>query len=122
MKNIEDAIKLSNTMRDIGSLADRKTICVLTNMDEPVGYHIGNSLEIVEAVECLKGNMPEDIKEIVMTLGAYLIKLAGEGENIEENKKRIIETISNGMAYNKFLELVEAQRRRCRIYKKSEKV
>lgn len=109
MKNKEDAVKLSNMMKEIGNLANRETVCVLTNMDEPVGYAIGNSLEIIEAVECLKGNIPEDIKEIITTIGSYIIKLAGQGNNLEENKLKILKNIKNGKAYNKFLELVQNQ-------------
>ena len=78
-------------------------------MDEPVGYSIGNSLEIIETVECLKGNIPQDIKEIITTIGSYIIKLAGMGDNLEENKLKILENIQNGKAYNKFLELVQNQ-------------
>lgn len=109
MKNKEDAITLSNMMKDIGSLADRETVCVLTNMNEPVGHAVGNTLEIIETIECLKGNIPEDIKEIITTIGSYIIKLSGKSEDLEENKKMILENIYNGKAYNKFLELVKSQ-------------
>ncbi len=109
MKNKEEATVLSNMMKDIGTLAGRETICVLTNMDEPVGYAIGNALEIVEVVECLKGNIPEDIKEIITTIGSYIIKLSGKNDDLEENKKMILENIENKKAYNKFLELVANQ-------------
>lgn len=109
MKNKEEAIELSNMMKSIGSLANRETVCVLTNMDEPVGYAIGNSLEIIEAIECLKGNIPEDIKEIITTIGSYIIKLAGKGDNLNDNKTRILENIKNGKAFDKFLELVQNQ-------------
>ncbi len=68
MKTKNDAIKISSIMKEIGDLADRETICVITNMDEPVGYAIGNTLEIIETIECLKGNIPEDIKEIITTI------------------------------------------------------
>jgi len=76
----------------------------------------GNTLEIIESIECLKGNMPEDVEEIVLALGSYIIKLAGEGDSTEENKKRILEVIENGKAYAKLLEVVAAQGRRCGIY------
>lgn len=109
MKTKEDAIKLSNIMKEIGKLADRETVCVLTNMNEPVGKAIGNTLEIIETIECLKGNIPEDIKEIILELGSYIIKLAGKGENLEENKLKLLENINNGKAYDKFLELIEKQ-------------
>ena len=109
MKTKEDAEKLSNIMKEIGNLAGRETICVLTNMNEPVGNTVGNTLEIKETIECLKGNIPEDIKEIILELGSYIIKLAGNGNNLEENKLKILENIENGKAYNKFLELVKKQ-------------
>ena len=109
MQTKEDAVKISNMMKDIGKLANRETVCVLTNMNEPEGHAVGNTLEILETIECLKGNMPEDIKEIVLTIGSYIIKLAGEGDNLEENRRRMIENIENGKAYNKFIELVKNQ-------------
>ena len=109
MQNEKDAIELSNIMKNIGKLANRETVCIITNMDEPVGYAIGNSLEIIETIECLKGNIPEDIKEIITTIGAYILKLADKGDNLEENKLKILENIKNGEAYNKFLELVQNQ-------------
>jgi len=109
MKNKEDAIILSNMMKDIGNLANRETVCVLTNMNEPVGHAIGNTLEVIETIECLKGNIPEDIKEIITTIGSYIIKLSGKSDDLEENKKIILGNIENGKAYNKFLELVKSQ-------------
>ena len=109
MKTEEDATNLARLMNKIGELSGKETMCVLTNMDQPLGRAVGNSLEIIEAVECIKGNMPEDIREIVLTLGAYIIKLADKGNDIEENKNTILENINNQKAYNKFLELVQNQ-------------
>ena len=109
MKNINDARELSKTMIEIGKLANRETVCVITNMNEPLGFAVGNSLEIIEAIEFLKGNMPEDLKQVVLELGAYMVKLAGKGENINENKEKLLENIQNGKAYNKFIELVQNQ-------------
>ncbi len=109
MKNIEDARELSKTMIEIGNLANRETVCVITNMNEPLGFTVGNSLEIIEAIEFLQGKMPEDLKQVVLELGAYMVKLAGKGANIEENKKMLLENIQNGKAYNKFIELVQNQ-------------
>lgn len=109
MKNREEARKLANTMIQIGKLANRETVCVLTNMDEPLGYAIGNSLEVIEAVKFLQGDMLEDIKQVVLELGAYMLQLAGKGDNLEENKKRMLENINNGKAYQKFIELVKNQ-------------
>lgn len=109
MKNIEDAKKLSETMINIGTLAGKETVCVLTNMDEPLGYSIGNSLEVIEAAEALQGDMEDDVKQVVLELGSYMIKLAGHGDNIEENKSKILDCIDSGKAYIKFLELIENQ-------------
>ena len=109
MKNIEQAEKLAKEMIEIGKLANRETVCVLTNMDEPLGYAVGNNLEVKEAIEFLKGNMPEDLKEVVFELGAYMMKLAGKGEDINNNKQLLLENIVNYKAYNKFLELVNNQ-------------
>ena len=110
MQTKEEAEKLSNIMKNIGTLANRETVCVLTNMSEPVGHAVGNTLEVIETVKCLKGEIPEDIKEIIATLGAYIIKLSGKNNNIEENKKMILENIYNGKAYKKFLELIAKQK------------
>lgn len=109
MKNIQDARCLANTMIQIGKLANRETVCVLTNMNEPLGYAVGNSLEVVEAVKFLQGDMPEDLKQVVLELGAYMLQLSGKGKGLEENKKRLLENITNGKAYLKFMELVKRQ-------------
>lgn len=109
MKSIDDAKKLSETMINIGKLAGKETVCILTNMDEPLGYSIGNTLEVIEATEALQGDMEDDVKEVVLELGSYMIKLAGCGENIEENKQRMIDCIDSGKAYIKFLELIQNQ-------------
>lgn len=109
MKNIEDATKLSETMIGIGNLADKETICILTNMNQPIGYSIGNSLEVIEAVEALNGNMQDDVKDIILSLGSYMMKLAGKGDDIERNKKMIMENINNKKALNKFKELIKNQ-------------
>ncbi len=109
MKDLESAKKLSETMINIGKLAGKETVCILTNMDEPLGYSIGNTLEVIEAVEALQGDIEEDVKQVVLELGSYMLKLAGKGDNIEENKKSIMECIDSGKAYMKFLELIEAQ-------------
>lgn len=109
MKNIEDAKKLSETMINIGKLAGKETVCILTNMDEPLGYSIGNTLEVIEAIEALQGDMEEDVKQVILELGSYMIKLAGKGDDIEDNKRRMIECIDSGLAYMKFLELIENQ-------------
>ena len=109
MQSKERAEELANEMIEIGKLANRETVCILTNMDEPLGYAVGNSLEVIEAIQFLKGEMPEDVKEVVLELGAYMVKLAGKGEDIEKNKEKLLENIENGKGYEKFIQLVENQ-------------
>lgn len=109
MKNIQDAKILAKTMKEIGREVGKETVCVLTNMDSPLGISVGNSLEIMEVVESLQGNIKEDVKEVILELGAYIIKLAGEGDNLIQNKNRIIEAIATKKGYEKFVQMVELQ-------------
>lgn len=109
MKTVGEARELSRTMIDIGKLAGKETVCIITNMDQPLGTMVGNTLEVIEAIEALKGNMQDDVKNVVLELGAYILKLDGKGDNIQENKEKIEQVISNGEAYKKFLQLVENQ-------------
>ena len=109
MKEFDEAKKLAITMKKIGELANKETVCIITNMDEPLGKTVGNSLEVIEAVNALKGDIENDVKEVVFELGAYMIKLAGKGDNIEENKKIISEQIENGKAFEKFKQWIQNQ-------------
>ena len=109
MKTKERAQELADTMIKIGKLVGRETIAVITPMEEPLGKNVGNSLEVIESVEALKGNMQEDVKNVVLELGSNMIKLAGKGNNLEENKLRMMENIQNGKALEKFKELVQNQ-------------
>ena len=109
MKTVGEARELSRTMIDIGKLANKETVCIITNMDQPLGTMVGNTLEVIEAIEALKGNMQDDVKNVILELGAYILKLDGKGDNIQENKEKIEQVISNGDAYKKFLQLVENQ-------------
>ena len=109
MKELSMAEKLAETMKNIGKLANKETTCVITSMEEPLGETVGNALEVIEAIYALKGNMKQDVQEVVLTIGAYMIKLAGKGENIEENKNKMIEQIRNGKALNKFKQLIKNQ-------------
>jgi pyrimidine-nucleoside phosphorylase len=108
MKTKEDAIKLSKLMIKIGKSYQKEVVCVLTNMEEPLGHNIGNGLEVLEAIEVLKGNGPKDLKEIIYTLGSIMVSLA-KNISIEEAKDQLIESINNGKAYNKFKEFITSQ-------------
>ncbi len=109
MPNVEEALKLASAMKDIGTMANKKVTCVLTNMDEPLGLAIGNSLEVIEAINTLNGRGPKDLTELCLTLGSYLVVDAGLETSLEEARKTLLEQIRNGRALAKFVELVKAQ-------------
>ena len=109
MKTKEKAQELAETMTKIGKLAKRETIAVITPMEQPLGRNVGNILEVIEAVEALKGNMELDVKKVVLELGSVMLKMAGKGENLEENRMHMLENISNGKALKKFKELIQNQ-------------
>lgn len=109
MQDIKKAEELAKTMIDIGNLAGKETVSILTNMDEPLGYAVGNNLEVIEAINALKGNMSEDVKQVVLELGAYMLKLAELGDDISKNKEKLLENIYNGKAFEKFKQLVQNQ-------------
>lgn len=108
MKNLDDAKELANTMVKIGASYNKPTICLITNMDEPLGFAIGNSLEVVEAIDTLKGNGPKDLLEVVITLCSIIIGAVKKIPNTEA-KELLLEQLNNGEAYKKFEELVNAQ-------------
>lgn len=108
MKDEESAKQLADKMVEIGRGAGRKIAALITDMDVPLGHYIGNSLEIVEAVETLKGNGPEDLKEISILLAAKLLQLAGKGD-FEECKALAKSKIDDGSALKKLAEMVSLQ-------------
>ena len=109
MKTKERAKELANEMIEIGRLAGRETVAVITPMEEPLGKNVGNNLEVIEAVEALKGNIAEDVKNVVLELGSNMLKLAGKGKDLEDNKSKMMDNILNGKALEKFKELVANQ-------------
>ena len=108
MKNLSDAKKLAKLMVKIGKAYRKPTICILTNMEEPLGFAIGNSLEVKEAIDTLKGNGPSDLLEVVMTFASLIVGAYKKVSNTEA-KDLIFKQINNGTAYKKFEELVKAQ-------------
>lgn len=108
MKNLQDATNLAKLMTLIGTGVNRKTVAIISNMNEPLGNAIGNSLEVIEAVNTLQGNGPKDLEEICIELAANMINLAGKGE-VDEIKDKLREMIKNGTAFNKFREFIIAQ-------------
>lgn len=108
MKTLEDAKELSRIMVKIGKAYRKPTLCLITNMDEPLGYAIGNSLEVEEAINTLKGNGPSDLLEVVITLCSIIIGALKKIPN-NEAKNLLFKQLNNGEAYKKFEELVSAQ-------------
>ena len=107
MKNLELAEKLSERMIEIGKGANRKVRVVLSNMDEPLGHAVGNTNEIIEAIEFLKGNYADDLKEVVYTIASLALKEKGEVKELEEAKEKIDKVINDGSALkilSKFIE------------------
>lgn len=109
MKDIENAKILAQEMVNIGTSFGRETIAILTNMDEPLGYAVGNSLEVKEAIDTLKGNGPKDFYKLCMVLGSKLLILSGKVNNDSEAYNLLENVINNGQAFEKLKELVKYQ-------------
>lgn len=109
MKTPEAAEELAQEMVDIGKQVDRKTVAVISDMDQPLGFAIGNILEIKEAIELLKGNGPKDLLELTLTLGANMLICANKVSNIEDGKKLLMENIENGKGLEKLKEFIASQ-------------
>ena len=109
MKNYEDAKKLAVEMVNIGKQLKKNVKAEITDMNQPLGKAVGNSLEIKEVIETLKGNGPKDLEEICISSGAILLTQAELYKNVEDAKKALMENIKNGKAFEKFKEFVKAQ-------------
>ena len=109
MQKYKDALKLGKIMVDIGLELGKETVAVISNMDEPLGFAIGNSLEVKEAVEILKNRGPEDLRDLCLVLGAHMLKLGGVVKNYEDGKNKLEKILKEGIAFNKFKEMVIAQ-------------
>lgn len=108
MKNLEDSIKLAKLMVKIGEQVGRKTAAIITDMDMPLGYAVGNSLEVIEAIETLKGRGPEDLEEVSVELAAKMLELAGKGD-IETLRRKAKSVIKDGSALDKLEKMIERQ-------------
>ena len=107
MKNINEARELAETMLEIGLGFDRKVIAILSDMDQPLGNAIGNSLEVLEAVETLSGNGPEDFTELIETLASIGLMLKGDIDKIEDGKKLVWDNIQTKKAHKHLKAFVE---------------
>lgn len=109
MKNVEDATTLANIMIQIGKKFDRKVVCLLTNMEQPLGYAIGNGLEVEECIQLLQGKGPDDLRELVIELASiYLEELDTIAK--ETAREKVQEVISSGKAYQKFIDWITYQK------------
>ncbi|SFA87437.1 pyrimidine-nucleoside phosphorylase [Clostridium frigidicarnis] len=109
MKTKEAAFELAHEMVEIGKNVGRNTIAVISDMDQPLGLAIGNILEVEEAINTLKGQGPEDLLELCLTLGSQMVILAGKAKNPEEARDMLLNTIKSGEALEKFKEFIKAQ-------------
>ena len=109
MKNIKDATELAKTLVDIGNGAGKKTYAVISEMNEPLGYAIGNSLEVIEAIDTLKGNGPRDLYNLCIELGSLMVAASDQNISLEQAKQILKKTIEDGSAYRKFKEFIESQ-------------
>ena len=108
VSSLEEAKELANIMVKIGKNYNKKIACVLTNMDEPLGYAVGNSLEVIEAINTLKGEGPKDLTNLVIKLGTLMVSM-GLNISLEEAEEKVKTNLYNGKGYEKMLEWVKAQ-------------
>lgn len=109
MKTQDDSFALAKAMVDIGNGMDRETIGVITDMDQPLGCAVGNSLEVIEAIETLKGNGPKDFTELCLTLGSYMLVLSKVAKDFDEARTMLQEAINSKKALEKLKVFIEAQ-------------
>ncbi|MHA4065829.1 pyrimidine-nucleoside phosphorylase [Bacillus cereus] len=109
MKTEEDAKELAHAMVRIGNNVGRQTMAVISDMSQPLGFAIGNALEVKEAIDTLKGEGPEDLTELVLVLGSQMVVLAKKANTLEEAREMLIEVMKNGKATAKFKEFLSNQ-------------
>lgn len=109
MKHRESARTLAKSMVETGNSFGVKTVAAITDMNEPLGLAIGNSVEVLETIDTLKGKGPEDLMEVTLYLGALMLRLAGIESDIESGKKHLYRLIESGAALKKFVEMIQQQ-------------
>lgn len=109
MKSLDDSIKLAQAMVDIGTEVGRETVAVITNMDEPLGPSIGNSLEVLEAIDTLSGRGPAELTELCLELAAQMVRLGGKADSEAEAKEFVTRLLENGEALAKLKQFIAAQ-------------
>ncbi|XP_073475354.1 thymidine phosphorylase isoform X2 [Aquarana catesbeiana] len=106
---IEDARRLAHSLVSVGVSLGIPTIALITNMDNPIGHCVGNSLEVIEALKCLEGKGPEDLRELVTRTGGYLLWLCGQAVSESQGAEKIAKVLDDGSALQCFRKMVEAQ-------------
>lgn len=109
MKKKEDSFALAREMVTIGTNAGRHTVAVISNMDQPLGYAVGNALEVKEAIDTLNDKGPDDFKELCMTLGSYMLLSGKKAASVKEARDMLQEAISSGRALDKLAQFIESQ-------------
>lgn len=109
MKTLEDSKELAHAMVQIGNGAGRETIGVISDMNQPLGYAVGNALEVKEAIDTLRGKGPEDLHDLCLELGSRMVYLGKKADSIEEAKEMLEEAIKSGQAIETFKTMIEAQ-------------
>ncbi|HEX9911872.1 MAG TPA: thymidine phosphorylase, partial [candidate division Zixibacteria bacterium] len=109
MESKEDAKALAYNLIRISKKAGRKGVALITDMNEPLGKAVGNSLEVIETVETLKGRGPDDLLEVTLALGSYMLILGGKASNFHKGRELLLEKINNGEGLNKFKQMVSKQ-------------
>ena len=109
MKTLEDAEQLAHAMVSIGNHVGRKTMAIISDMSQPLGNAIGNALELREAIETLNGHGPEDLTELVLTLGSQMVVLGQQAETLEEARRKLKQAIQDGTALAKFKQFIANQ-------------
>ena len=109
MKTEEDSFALAEEMVAIGNGAGRNTVAIVSDMDQPLGFAVGNALEVKEAIDTLNGKGPRDFEELCLTLGSYMVVAAGKAENAAEAERMLKQCIEDKSALEKFADFIEAQ-------------
>ncbi|KMK76670.1 thymidine phosphorylase [Alkalihalobacillus pseudalcaliphilus] len=109
MKDVEQAKELAEAMVEIGNKLGRRTMAIISDMNQPLGQSVGNALEVKEAIEVLKGKGPKDLHELCLTLGSYMVYLAQKAPSIQEARVQLQEVIDNGQALETLKAFIEAQ-------------
>lgn len=109
MKTVEDSRALAKAMVQIGNNVGRQTMAIISDMSQPLGFAIGNALEVKEAIDTLRGKGPADLTELCLVLGSQMVVVGGKAKDLDEARKMLLEVIENGKALEVFKDFIQAQ-------------